>query len=303
VLCCGGEPTGGMERRVEVARIPRHFHFVFGLREQTEPFHVVHYLCLASCLRINRPERVSLYYHHEPYGPYWDLIKDELELEQVPLNEQVSRASYAGRGTWARANRHAHHADFVRMEKLLEHGGVYADMDTLFLAPLPPNLFEQPFVLGREDGDVDETGRHRPSLCNAVILSEPDAAFGRIWYERMAEAFDGSWTGHSCRLAQALSVAHPALIHIEPSTSFYPYTWTPAGLHALLEECHREWPRAYSVHLWSHLWWSPARRDFSHFSGDLLTEDFIRRTDTTYTLAARGFLPERQLGPGAPAGS
>ena len=28
------------------AAIPRTFHFVYGLRRQTEPFHLLHYLCL-----------------------------------------------------------------------------------------------------------------------------------------------------------------------------------------------------------------------------------------------------------------
>jgi len=61
-------------------RIPARFHFVFGLAPQTEPFHLVDYLCLESCRVVNRPESITLCYHHEPYGPYWDLIKEHLHL-------------------------------------------------------------------------------------------------------------------------------------------------------------------------------------------------------------------------------
>ena len=43
--------------------IPRTFHFVFGLKPQTEPFHLMYYLCLASCLAVERPQAVVL--HHE----------------------------------------------------------------------------------------------------------------------------------------------------------------------------------------------------------------------------------------------
>src|SRR5262245_1997343 len=57
---------------ISMSRIPRLFHFVFGLREQREPFHLVFYLCLASCRAVARPERMYFYYHHEPWGRYWE---------------------------------------------------------------------------------------------------------------------------------------------------------------------------------------------------------------------------------------
>ena len=44
--------------------------------------------------------------------------------------------------------RYAHHADFVRLAALIEYGGVYADIDALFLRPFPDELFSEPFVIG-----------------------------------------------------------------------------------------------------------------------------------------------------------
>ena len=64
---------------------PRTFHFVFGMKPQTEPFHLAYYLCLASCLEVNRPDRVILYYHFEPYGRYWELIREFEVLTGVPV--------------------------------------------------------------------------------------------------------------------------------------------------------------------------------------------------------------------------
>ncbi|MEZ0216547.1 MAG: glycosyltransferase, partial [Rariglobus sp.] len=178
-------------------RIPRHFHFIFGLREQTEPFHLVHYLCLESCLRVNRPDRVTLYYHYEPYGRYWNLIKDRIQLVHVPLHPLVTSQHYDD-PLISRKLRYAHHADFIRLEKLIEHGGVYADMDTLFLRPIPDGLYEKAFVIGREDPVTDmKTGAISDSLCNALMMAEPGSAFARIWLERMPAALDGSWSNHS----------------------------------------------------------------------------------------------------------
>lgn len=274
-----------------MARIPRHFHFIFGLREQTEPFHLAYYLCLESCRRVNRPERLTLYYHYEPFGPYWDLIRGHLELVRVPLNPRVAGHDYRDRYIGDHL-RYAHHADFIRVEKLLEHGGVYADIDTLFLRPLPGELYEKPFVIGREDPIRDPaTGRMRDSLCNALLMAEPGSAFTRLWLERMPAALDGSWSNHSCQLAHELGQEHPDWLHVEPAASFYPCMWTPEDLRALLESDGMDWKNAYSVHLWSHLWWDEARTDFSPFSGGRLTEAFVREADTSYNLAARPFLP------------
>lgn len=273
-----------------MTRIPRHFHFVFGLKPQTEPFHIVHYLCLESCLQVNRPERVTLYYHHEPHGRWWDRIRDRLHLVRVPAGGRTPGGRY--RNELIRSFSYAHEADFIRLEKLLKHGGVYADMDTLFINPVPDALFEKSCVLGRERPVPQENGRpDEESLCNALIMAEPGAPFVRRWLEGMPEAFDGSWSQHSCQLPHRLSRLHPEEIHVEGERSFYPYMWTKEDLHALLEERHENWDGVCSVHLWNHLWWARLRLDFSSFSGERLTERFIRGGGNTYALAARRFLP------------
>lgn len=271
-------------------RIPNQFHFVFGLKRQWRPFHLTHYLCLESCIQVNKPERVYFYYHHKPWGRYWRLIGDKLTLVKVDLVPLVSRQRYSER--LINFFRYAHHSDFIRLEKLVEHGGVYADMDTLFVNPLPPRLFEQPFVLGREDDVYDaRTQSYRPSLCNALMMAEPGAEFGRIWQSRMAEAFDGTWSNHSCLLPQQISEESPALIHIEPPRSFYKHMCNPQGLKTLFEQCDPDFEDVYSMHMWNHLWASRWRRDFSDFHMGRLTEPFIREADTTYNIAARRFLP------------
>lgn len=277
-----------------MSRIPRHYHFVYGLRPQTEPFHLVHYLCLESCLRVNRPERVTLHLHHLPHGRYWDLIKDQIEISPVEPVELVSKQHY-DIPLIGHQLRYAHHSDFIRLAQLLKHGGIYADIDTLFINAPEPSLFEKSCVLGREDPVLNPaTGRLETSLCNAMIFAEPGAPFVRRWLEEMPAAFDGSWSNHSCQLAARLHARHPEEVHVEPARTFYPYMWTPEQLRRLFEEDHSDWRGACSVHLWAHLWWDRRRTDFSRFHAGLLTERFIRGTDTTYTRAARHFLPPRR---------
>ena len=53
---------------------------------------------------------------------------------------------------------YAHEADFLRLDILLAHGGVYADMDTLFVREYPDPWFEESFAIGEENAPP-ATGR------------------------------------------------------------------------------------------------------------------------------------------------
>jgi hypothetical protein len=252
----------------------------------------MHYLCIESCFQVNRPERIFFYYHHEPYGPYWNLAKRRITPVKVELTDFITNFRYGFRNRACKKYSYAHHSDFIRLEKLIDHGGIYADIDTIFVRKIPDGLFEKPFVLGRENDITRQvTGRTRASLCNAFIMSQKEAAFARIWLSSMKEAFDGSWSNHSTLLPQELSERHPELIHIEPASTFYKHMWTRSGIYTLLEGCDRTFDGIVSMHLWSHLWWSRKRRDFSDFHGGLLTEEYIRDVDTTYNIIARKYLP------------
>jgi hypothetical protein len=275
--------------------IPNQFHFIFGLGEKEEQFHLVHYLCIESCRRINQPDKIYFYYHKMPRGRYWELIKKHLTLEHVELVPKVSKFPYGFRNRCCKEYIYAHHSDFIRLDKLNQRGGIYADIDTVFVNKFPDCLYCKPFVLGREDDiRTGMLGKKRPSLCNALIMSQRDSEFAKMWLDAMEKEFDGSWSKHSTLLPYRLSKMHPNLIHIEPSRSFYRHMWTTEGIRNLFEECDRDLQGVISIHLWSHLWWSEKRRDFSPFHGGLITEEYIRNVDTTYNIIARKFLPQQE---------
>jgi hypothetical protein len=271
-------------------RIPKRFHFIFGLGSRPPRFHLVHYLCLRSCLEVNRPDAVILHHHHEPRGRYWELIRPEIDTAPVEPVELVDRFRYPMRGV--SRYRYAHHSDFRRLEILRDEGGVYADIDTLFVNPLPRELFEKSFVIGREPEIRPYPGSEPvPSLCNAFLMAEPGAEFARLWLERMGQSFDGSWSGHSTILPERLSREHPELVHVEPQRSFFKHDWTPGGISTMLEGRDTDAEGVFSIHLWSHLWWSRWRREYSRFHAGRLDEDYVRRGETTYAALARPFLP------------
>lgn len=275
-------------------RIPKHFHFVFGLKPQTKPFELMHYLCLASCMEVNQPERITLYCHYMPHGPYWECIRERLEVVQVALPTVVNEYEYAD--PELRPLRYAHLADFVRLDQLIEYGGVYADIDTLFLKPIPEEYFDASFVIGREPDVFDaETQTGTPSLCNALLMSEPQAPFAIAWRDGMEDAFDGTWSNHSTLLPARLSEQHPDWVRVVDQDVFYSVAPSPTALFCLFEDDgpsrNQFPPEACSIHLWEHLWRDEGRQDFSMFHLGLLSEEYVRSGRTMYAAHAAAYLP------------
>jgi glycosyltransferase involved in cell wall biosynthesis len=273
--------------------IPRVAHFIFGLKPQDEPFHFMHYVSLESCRRVLQPERI--YFHHKnlPWGTWWDRIRPHLTLIEVDDVEEVLVADYLP-GRVPVEYRYAHHADFIRLDVLIEHGGVYSDIDTIFLRPFPDELFDAPFVIGREPAVRDErTGEVKPSLCNALLMAEPGAEFAREWRARMADALNGTWSNQSGFLSEQLSRLLPEQVRVEPEMSFFPCPPSETGLSQLLDERVKLPAGTLSVHLWAHLWWDRRRLDFSRAHAGRCTPSSLRSARTTLADVTRPYLPDR----------
>ena len=274
----------------------RDFHFIFGLKPQAEPFHLVHYLCLESCRRVNAPAALHFHCRHEPHGELWERIRPHLELHRVEGgNTDVDAARYdetaegrlIARAGWS----YAHEADFLRLRILLAAGGAYADIDTLFVQRYPDAYHEHEFLLGEESGMPGADGVLKPSLCNAVLFARPGARFAQAWLARMAEAFDGTWSRHSCQEAARLWREMPDAVRVVPARRFYRYGPSPTGIRALFEDVDADVRGIHSLHLWAHLWWDAWRTDFSPVHAGVFNEAYVRDVDTTYNVLARPFLP------------
>ena len=107
---------------------------------------------------------------------------------------------------------------------------------------------------------------------------------------RIADAFDGSWSAHSCELGHDLAVSMPDDVLIEPQRRFHAFEPTVDGIANLFER-DVTLDGVSSIHLMAHLWWSDDRRDFSRVHAAMIDEAWIRDTDVTYARAARRFLP------------
>jgi hypothetical protein len=169
------------------SRIPNIVHFIYGLKGPGQPLYYFHYLAVLSALVVNRPDAIYFHFQHRPAGSWWD----EVERMVIPV-QRIARDEIGGQ----RLTHYAHKADIMRLEILIEHGGVYLDIDTLCLKPWHA-LLDNAFVIGEES--------HR-ATSNAVMLSEPGSAFARQWLELYPSSFkEGEWANTSCVLPHVLS--------------------------------------------------------------------------------------------------
>ncbi|KAG6354969.1 hypothetical protein INS49_004050 [Diaporthe citri] len=123
-----------------------------------------------------------------------------------------------------------HKSDFVRLDQLTLHGGIYLDWDVLTLRSLDP-LIDSGFkaVVGRQS---DAT------VTNGIILAARDAALTRIMKQETPKAVNGDWVSHSVGLitsvAQAVAGIPREVLIMDPG-AFAPFTWTQESVNAALE--------------------------------------------------------------------
>lgn len=222
-------------------KIPKTIHYCFGLRADFGgmPWGLSHYACVRSAIERIRPERVLLYYEHEPTGEWWDLTRPLLDLVHIRAPREI----------FGNVVEHpAHRADVVRLERLLDEGGIYLDADVLVHRSFD-DLLSQSVVMGAEGRDSSW------GVANAVILAEPGAAFLRRWYETY-RSFRGApgryWNEHSVVIPSQLAQRHPDEIRILPYDAFYWPLWSEAHLRWMFESARpiETLPHAYANHLW-----------------------------------------------------
>jgi len=251
--------------------IPNIFHFCYGLAEDFggKPFSLVHYLAIKSAYETNKPDKMFFYYKFEPKGIWWEKTEEYIEKVKIePPGEIFGNKLYHV----------AHKADVVRLNALIEIGGIYLDLDTITKKSYTP-LLNNKFVIGRQ-------GRYRyMGLCNAVMLSEKKSEFLITWLESYktfrSKGKDKYWAEHSVKMPSLLAKKHPDLLHVESYDSFHYPLYYPVSLRKMFVRCH-DYSNAYCHHLWEGGSWEK-------YLSKLSIED-IKERDTTYNIIARRFI-------------
>ncbi len=234
----------------ESKHVPSVIPFIFFNPEQ---FSYLHYLAVKTAYEVNQPKKICFYCQQEAIDNlYWRRAMEYCDVELVrPVTE------FHGH----KVEHYQYQADILRLEVLLERGGIYLDTDILCLNPLD-ELLDYPCVIGQEQADGS-------SLSNAVILAEPGSEFIDYWYRALPENWGSEiWAYHAVVLPRILAEQKVAPLHVEPYTSFIPFTFRepdlleqvdPLVVDTLTERLHS----SYCIHLWQTIWWDRYLKDLS----------------------------------------
>eukprot|EP00798_Chlamydomonas_sp_ICE-L_P022807 gene22807-29972_t len=134
----------------------------------------------------------------------------------------------------------AHQSDFVRLEVLITHGGVYLDFDAFpirDISPLRHLLFG--VVLGQVDGFIG----------NGVILAESNSPVLKSFLQAMHDQFNNSkWETDVLLLAEVVK-EHNNEVIVLPHHALLPFDWTEAGHHELyITSKPWDWRNTYMIH-------------------------------------------------------
>ena len=257
--------------------IPNKFQYVYLTHDGNKhpmykKFHLMHYICIKSAIEVNNPDEVNIYCNQEPTGEWWKEIRDEVNVVMVEPPKEIFGKPITEL---------AHMSDVIRLQVLLEEGGIYTDMDTISVKPYG-DLLNNKFVLGVQGNEFGGND----GLCPAVIMSEKDSEFGKQWLMGFNDTFKGgppgsdTWCTHSVQYPSWLAKKIPEHIHVEPYSSFFFPLYHQNTLPDMFERVV-SFDKAYSHHLWetASLKWVK----------DLTVKE-IKNNDTTFNLLARKYL-------------
>jgi len=231
-------------------KIPKIVHFVFlsGHNGGEPAFTFVNFAAVASALAVIRPEVVMVHCDQEPRGALWKLLRPHVRV--MKARDVTSIFGNSVRGT-------THKSDVLRLEILLQHGGIYMDTDIIALRSFDPLLgFE--CVMGDEEMDGWGTG-----LNSAVTLSAPNASFVRMMYESYRDFTDWCWNCHAVVLPKKLALSNPGLVKQLPHTKFHWPSWNHAGMKLMMDSFEYDYADNYAVHMWAQELVASPYADFS----------------------------------------
>ena len=219
-------------RQIFNPTIPNVCYFVFGFKKQTEEFMFCYFISVYSAYLINKPDAIYFYYHYEPYGKWWDELKNIPKIKFKKINIPTTIGD-------KKIIEVAHKADIVRMKLLNENGGIYLDIDTICVRPWK-KLLKNKVVLGKEI----------PSgICNAIMMCQKRTKFFDLWLKNYENEFQpNGWGEASIDLPKKLADQYPNLLTLQESDVFFLPSWQETDK---IFQLKNDIPKnLISLHLW-----------------------------------------------------
>ena len=151
--------------------IPKIFHFIYLFGSNTKQFNINHYISIKSNIIVNKPEAVRIYtnnIHSLRSSNWYQRLYDEFGITEVFVDEDMCRCPNGVLSPYP-----THQADVLRLNVMKSIGGIYSDVDSIAINPLPEEWFstDGAYFCYENFEEVPE------SICNGFFLSSPNHQF------------------------------------------------------------------------------------------------------------------------------
>jgi hypothetical protein len=249
--------------------IPNDLHYIH-LSSSGRSWKLHHYLSVKSAVTRSGVDKIYVWIDAEPDGHWWDKTKPYVECIYIEPPHEIFGIPVI---------HPAHKSDVLRLQILLEHGGIYVDTDTIFVKSFN-ELLDNNFVLGQQGINGNE------GLCPAVILSQPQSKFAQSWLMGFKDHFHGgcpgsdTWCTHSVYYPSWLSSQYPDEVTILNHEAFFWPLYHDNHIKSMFCQNYI-FPNAYSHHLWE-----SSGKEYL----DNLTEADILTMNTTFSNLVKDLL-------------
>ena len=185
--------------------VPNIAHIIWATGDKEMDF--LFYLCVLSLLHVQAVEAVYIYGESPPTGRYWSLLND---TRIKTVHRQFHGTVYNNP-----VRNIAHISDVLRTDIMLNSGGIYIDVDAVFVKPLSDYIrgYEAVMTL---DFYFKQNRPFPNTLNNGVMLGKKGATFWKLYMESMRTYYDDNWGHNSLHMPYKIKERHPETLHIEP---------------------------------------------------------------------------------------
>ena len=167
--------------------------------------------------------------------------------KDLDFNDSFVRMAYAQQA-WAKLS------DYMRLQVVRAHGGIYLDVDIEVIASFDHLLTHICFIGLQSTSELDSP------VCNAVIGAEPDHPFITEALARFPKSFSGDlyFANTGPELVSAIlidrglkienSIQQCGEVCVLPTCYFYPYHWRETFKRSCLT------PHTVAIHYWDMSW-------------------------------------------------
>lgn len=191
--------------------VPNVVHYIWYADKPTK-FKFFHMLSMLSAEKFLKPDAIYFHTNLEPVGDYWEQAKSKLTTLKImhrkpttclfdePLKDPIWNTSQS---------------NVDRLNALMEHGGIYLDLDVLIIKSFDPlRKYMYPCTVGLENPN---------RVCGGIIVCAADSVFLKLWMEHYIYDYKiWTWAYNSGLVPTSLARRYPDLIHIEEESLVRP---------------------------------------------------------------------------------